>query len=149
MTFSENTKDSGRVRAVAWAVLLLWLVLAFALGANGTFVRAPGAPPLPILAGVLTPIVLFLAAFRFIGQFRNFVMSLNLQLAAGMQAWRFGGLGFIALYAYGILPGVFAWPAGLGDMAVGAAAVWVMLASGNRRTLRPAVFSGCGTCWAY
>jgi hypothetical protein len=37
----------------------------------------------------------------------------------GVQARRFAGFTFIALYAYGVLPGAFAWPAGLGDIAVG------------------------------
>ena len=47
---------------------------------------------------------------------------------AGMQAWRFAGLGFLALYAHGVLPGFFAWPAGLGDIAIGVTAPWVILA---------------------
>jgi hypothetical protein len=38
------------------------------------------------------------------------------------------GSGFLALYAHGILPGVFAWPAGLGDIAIGVTAPWVALA---------------------
>ena len=86
MAGSENKNDNDRVLAVTAAVLLIWLVLAFILGAKGSFVRDAGAPPLPILAGVLTPILVFLAAFRFIGPFRDFVMSLDLQLAAGIQA---------------------------------------------------------------
>jgi hypothetical protein len=44
-----------------------------------------------------------------------------------MQAWRFAGLGFLFLYAYKVLPGAFALPAGLGDMAVGFAAPWMIL----------------------
>ena len=55
-------------------------------------------------------------------------MNFDLRLAAGIQAWRFAGLGFLALYANGVLPGLFAWPAGVGDMAVGLTAPWVMLA---------------------
>jgi hypothetical protein len=55
-------------------------------------------------------------------------MSVDLPVMAGIQAWRFGGLGFIALYAYGVLPGLFAWPAGLGDMAIGVTAPLVILA---------------------
>jgi hypothetical protein len=55
-------------------------------------------------------------------------MSIDLPVIAGIQAWRFGGLGFIALYAYGILPGLFAWPAGLGDMAIGVTAPLVIVA---------------------
>ncbi len=106
---SEHVKDK-RVKTIVGAVLLLWLVLAFILGANDAFAGAPGALPLPILAGLLTPILVFLVAFWTVGPFRDFVMSIDLPVMAGIQAWRFGGLGFIALYAYGVLPGLFAWP---------------------------------------
>ena len=88
----------------------------------------PGALPLPILAGVLTPLIVFLVAYWTAGSFRDFVLSGDLTVMAGIQAWRFGGLGFIALYAYGVLPGLFAWPAGLGDMAIGVTAPLVILA---------------------
>jgi hypothetical protein len=127
MSDSEHATDK-RVKTIVGAVLLLWLVLAFILGASEAYVRAPGALPLPILVGVLTPILVFLVAFWTIGSFREFVMSIDLPLAAAIQAWRLGGLGFIALYAYGVLPGLFAWPAGLGDMAIGATAPFVALA---------------------
>ncbi len=46
----------------------------------------------------------------------------------GIQAWRFAGLGFLALYTHHVLPGVFAWPAGLGDIAIGASAPWLLAA---------------------
>ncbi len=35
---------------------------------------------------------------------------------------------FLAFYAFGLLPGPFAWPAGVGDAAVGLAAPFVLLA---------------------
>ena len=44
------------------------------------------------------------------------------------RAWRAGGLGFLALHAHGVLPGLFAWPAGLGDIAIGTTAPWMVLA---------------------
>jgi hypothetical protein len=67
------------------AVLLLWLVLAFILGFNDAFTRAPGALPLPILAGFLTPIlVVFLAAFWTLGPFRDFVMSIDPTVMVGI-----------------------------------------------------------------
>ena len=127
MNDSEHVTDN-RVKTIVGAVLLLWLVLAFILGTNDAFARAPGALPLSILAGFLTPILVFLVAFRMVGPFRDLVMSIDLPVMAGIQAWRFGGLGFIALYAYGVLPGLFAWPAGLGDMAIGVTAPLVILA---------------------
>ncbi len=108
-----------RVKTIIGAVLLLWLVAVLILGANGAFIGAPGALPLPILAGVLMPVFVFLAAFWIVGSFREFVMVLDPSVMAGVQAWRFAGLGFLALNTYGVLPGLFAWPAGLGDMAIG------------------------------
>jgi hypothetical protein len=132
MDGSGNTRDHVRVKKVVGAVLFLWLVLSFLLGANDIFVREPGAPPLPLLAGVLVPIFVFLAGLWFFSSFRDLVMTIDLELAAGIQAWRFAGLGFIALYAYGILPGIFAWPAGLGDIAIGVTAVPVLLALKRR-----------------
>ena len=122
-------KATGKgVGTIVGAVVLLWLVLVVILGANDAFARGPGALPLPILAGFLTPIFVFLVAFWTVGSFRDFVMSIDLPVMAGIQAWRFAGLGFIALYAYGVLPGLFAWPAGLGDMAIGLTAPFVILA---------------------
>jgi hypothetical protein len=127
MNNSEHVTDK-RVKTVVGALLLLWLAVALILGANHAFVGGPGALPLPILAGVLAPIFVFLIGFWTVSPFRDFVMSIDLPVMAGIQAWRFAGLGFIALYACGVLPGLFAWPAGLGDMAIGVTAPLVILA---------------------
>jgi hypothetical protein len=127
MNGSERITDK-RTKTIAGTALLLWLALAVILGSGKAFVGTPGAAPLPILVGVLTPLIVFLVAFRTVRSFRGFVLSGDLSLMAGIQAWRFGGLGFIALYVYGVLPGLFAWPAGLGDMAIGITAPFVVLA---------------------
>src|ERR1700758_4641288 len=109
-------------------VLALWLLLVLSLGALGAFVGRPGAPPFPIAIGVGAPLLLFFAALRLSRSFRDFVLSLDLRLIAGIQAWRWAGLGFLSLYAHGVLPAIFALPAGLGDMAIGITARWIMLA---------------------
>ena len=98
------------------------------LGAAGAFVGRPGTPPLPIAIGVAAPLVLFFAGLRLSQLFRGFVLSLDLRLIAGIQAWRWAGLGFLSLYAHKVLPAVFALPAGLGDMAIGVTAPWMILA---------------------
>jgi hypothetical protein len=69
-----------------------------------------------------------LAAYWVWPAFRAYVLSSDLPLAAAMRAWRAGGLGFLALYVHGVLPGAFAWPAGLGDIAIEVSAPWVALA---------------------
>jgi hypothetical protein len=50
------------------------------------------------------------------------VLSLDIRLIVGMQAWRWAGLDFLSLYVHKVLPAVFALPAGLGDMAIGVTA---------------------------
>jgi hypothetical protein len=113
--------------AVAIA-LTAWFLVVASLGAIGAFVGPPGKPPLAIAIGVAAPLLLFFAWMRLSESFRVFVLSLDLRLIAGMQAWRFAGLGFLALYAHNVLPAVFALPAGLGDMAMGLTAPWIMIA---------------------
>jgi hypothetical protein len=50
-----------------------------------------------------------------------------------MQAWRIIGAMFLVLMTFRLLPSTFAWPAGIGDMIVGAYAPFVVL-SISRRT---------------
>ena len=116
-------------------VLAIWLALVLLLGASGAFVRPPGEVPFPIAMGVTAPLIVFFIAFRVSAAFRAFVLAIDLPLVTAIQAWRFAGFGFLALYAYGILPGVFAWPAGFGDMAIGLTAPWIALALSRRRSV--------------
>jgi hypothetical protein len=127
MRASQRTENHSNVRLFIAGVLAMWFALVFFLGARESFVRAPGAWPLPILIGVTAPLLVFLVAFVVSRAFRDFVLTVDLRLATGIQAWRFAGLGFLALYTYGVLPGRFAWPAGLGDMAIGLTAPWLAL----------------------
>jgi hypothetical protein len=107
---------------------LAWLALIVTLGARGGFVAPRGAPPLALLTGLLAPLSLFLLGYQTIPPLREFILSADLRLIVGMQAWRWAGFGFLTLYTYGVLPGIFAWPAGLGDMAIGVTAPVVLSA---------------------
>jgi hypothetical protein len=116
------------IRLSVTLVLTVWLLLVVSLGAAGAFVGRPGTPPFGIAIGVAAPLLLFFAWLRLSHSFRDFILTLDLRLIAGMQAWRWAGLGFLFLYAYKVLPGMFALPAGLGDMAIGVTAPWMILA---------------------
>lgn len=105
---------------------LAWLALISVLGSRGVFVAPRGVPPLALLIGLLAPLILFLLGYRTIPSLREFVLSADLRLIVGIQAWRWAGFGFLTLHTYGILPGIFAWPAGLGDMAIGVTAPLVL-----------------------
>jgi hypothetical protein len=124
---------------VAW-VLTVWFLLVGSLGAVGAFVTPPGRPPLPLAIGVGAPLLVFFAWLRLSQSFRDFVLTLDLRLIAAMQAWRWAGLGFLSLYTYKILPAIFALPAGLGDMAIGITAPWMVIA-----LIRRSGFAGSAT----
>jgi len=124
---SELNTERSSVRSVVFGALALWLCLVFILASQGAFVASPGSPPLPIFVGVAIPLALFFAAYLGWQSFRDFILGADVRFVAAIQAWRWGGLGFLSLYANGILPGLFALPTGLGDMAIGFSAPWIVL----------------------
>jgi hypothetical protein len=125
---ASQPSGPGNFRVAIPIVLTAWFLLVVSLGAVGAFAAPPGTPPLPIAIGVAAPLVLFFASLRLSRSFRDFVLSLDLRFIAAVQAWRWAGSGFLSLYAHNVLPAVFALPAGLGDMAIGFTAPWIVLA---------------------
>jgi len=109
-------------------VFASWLALVILLGEREVFVAPRGTPPLPLLIAFTLPVVVSLFAYWISPGFREFVLNADLRFLTGMQAWRFGGFTFLALFTYAILPGYFAWPAGLGDMAIGLSAPLILVA---------------------
>jgi len=140
-TPAESQSDGrGSIRLVVAIALTVWLLLVISAGAAGVFVGPPGTPPLAIAFGFAAPLLLFFGWLRLSPSFREFVLSLDLRLIAGMQAWRWAGLDFLSLYAHNVLPAGFALPAGLGDMAIGVSAPWIIL-----RLIRQPGFAARGT----
>ena len=72
----------------------------------------------------LTPILLFLLSLQIPG-WRALVVSIPPVLLIALNSWRFIGLGFLMAYQEELLPGGFAWPAGLGDIAMAVTAPWI------------------------
>jgi hypothetical protein len=124
---SELDNGHSNVGSVVIAALALWLGLVTFLGYQGAFVASPGSPPLPIFFGLAIPLAVFFAAYFGWSEFRAFILGVDLRVVTAMQAWRWAGLGFLTLYVKGVLPGLFAFPAGLGDMAIGITAPWIVL----------------------
>ena len=118
---------SGMGPAIA-VLVSAWLALVLTLAARGTFTTAPGAPPLGLLIGLVAPLGLFLGSYWSSRTFREFVLSVDLRVIVAIQAWRWAGFGFLSLYAYKVLPGIFAVTAGIGDMAIGVTAPFVLAA---------------------
>ena len=124
---SELNDRRPSVRSIVSVALALWFGLVFLLGAQGAFIGRAGSPPLPIFFGFAIPLVVFFVAYFRWDAFRAMVLGADLRLVAAIQGWRWAGLGFLSLYAHGVLPGLFAFPAGLGDVAIGVSAPWIVL----------------------
>ena len=128
LLLGDRPASRAGASALISSLLIVWLGLVSWFGATNAFVVVPdGAPPLHLLAAVLGPVSVFLIAYWSSAAVREFVLTADLSFITATQAWRFGGFAFLALYAYGVLPGYFARPAGLGDMAIGATAPWMLV----------------------
>jgi hypothetical protein len=108
-------------------LLVAWFVFSLSAAALHVFQAPPDRPPLPLLLTALTPIALFLLWYATSPGFRRFALSLDAQILTIIQTWRIGGFTFVVLYTFSILPGIFALPAGWGDIAIGATAPFVAL----------------------
>ncbi|NOT99369.1 MAG: hypothetical protein HOO97_09815 [Sideroxydans sp.] len=75
----------------------------------------------------MLPIVIFALTYRSSPAFRSWVLAAPAPLITAVMAWRFAGLGFLALYAHHVLPALFAWPAGGGDLLIGIMAPWLAM----------------------
>jgi len=133
MTVASSTLNARPAidRPMVWVAagaVAVWLLVTWVAGARGAFLSSPSQPPLPLLLAILAPPLVFAGACRWSQRWRAFALSIDLRWLIAVQGWRVIGAMFLVLYIYGLLPGLFAYPAGLGDLAVGLSAPFVMLA---------------------
>ena len=107
---------------LAAGILGVWFVFSLSASALHLFKTDPSQPPIPIGLAALIPVAAFLFCFANSEAFRSFALALNPRTLTLVQSWRVAGFVFLVLHAYGILPAVFALPAGWGDIAIGATA---------------------------
>jgi hypothetical protein len=113
------------VRAVAF-FLIGWLAAAIALGTAGIFHTTASDIP-TIQYGILVPILIGALLLWRSPLVARIIDAVPQQWLVGVQLYRALGLIFLILYASGKLPGLFAWPAGVGDILVGVLAPVVAL----------------------
>jgi hypothetical protein len=116
-SFSASN-GSARRQGPMLTLLAGWFAFVFTLAAAGSFERPPGEPPLPTMIAVTLPILGFFLLYATHSRFRQYILSLDLRFLTIVHAWRTVGFAFIVLHMRDALPGLFAWPAGLGDIAV-------------------------------
>jgi hypothetical protein len=100
-------------------VLLAWgtgvLLLAEAQGMR----QGLGQPPFKLAASILVPVGIGVLIWRLVPAIRRWTDSWDLAIVVGIQTFRVIGIVFLFVWWLGHLPTIFAWVAGLGDIAVG------------------------------
>jgi hypothetical protein len=143
MWLERRSSREGWVAIAVGAVLAVWAVVAGTLAARGVFIQpdAQTTPPvginlLLVLAGLAAALAGSASLRRLLSNQKNLI-RLNL--------WRLDGIVFLLLMANGQMPVLWALPAGIGDIIVGATAPWVASridSPGGRR--RAVVFNWFG-----
>jgi len=119
--------DRTRVFRVSAAILIGWLALSIALAARSAYlVDATGIPT--VQYGIVLPILIGSVLIWRSETVARIIDTVPQQWLIGVQLYRALGAIFLILYATGKLPGLFAWPAGVGDIAVGLLAPVLALA---------------------
>lgn len=129
---NANMTSYGKLTA---GLIAAWFLFALSASAQYWFRNDANRFGLAVAAAALAPIVVFVVWFAASEKFRQFTLSLNPQILTLAQSWRIVGFTFVLLEARGVLPAIFALPAGYGDMAIGMTATlaaW-MLANPARR----------------
>jgi hypothetical protein len=106
-------------------IIIAWFLFALSASALHLFQNDSSRIGAAVGIAALVPIVVFSLWFAGSEGFRRFAMSLNPRILTSVQVWRLLGFTFVLLEARGVLPAVFALPAGYGDMAIGATATFV------------------------
>src|SRR5215510_6971866 len=99
-----------------WFVVIAWAALSLILNVLGVFTAHPDQPPFALLTAIIGPPIVFLIAYAFSANVRTRSLHLDLRLLTAMQGWRVIGATFLIFMSFGLLPGTFAWPAGIGDL---------------------------------
>ncbi len=119
---------------LAWPVGIVLgaeLIVIAGLALAGAFQSAATQPPTLGIAVLAVLVSLGLGAFAAPGLRKLLADPAAQPVLIALQTWRLEGLAFLILLALGQLPALFAIPAGVGDVLVGATA-WFVARNFNR-----------------
>jgi hypothetical protein len=112
----------------------LWLAAVWILAIDGAFVARPGGGPPLIPIAIFLPVLVFLPILFRSGRIGEILDATPPSWLVGLQLYRVFGAIFLVAWAHGRLAGIFALPAGIGDVMTGLLALPAAyyLAAGGR-----------------
>jgi hypothetical protein len=122
-----SNHDRRRADLISALVLIGWFGAAIVLGSTGVYRGVADRIP-TIEYGLLAPILVGGLLILRSSTVARVLDAVPQHWLIGVQFYRVLGIIFLILYGTGKLPGLFAWPSGLGDVLVGVLAPVVAIA---------------------
>jgi hypothetical protein len=136
----SRTEFSASKRIIIWLSVAvpftLWLAVVWNLAVSGAFQPIPGVVGLPRLPiAIFAPVIIGLIVLLRSKSIAALLDVTPVSWLIALQAYRILGGLFLVNWVNGTAPGVFAWPASIGDMLTGIMAlpVALLLATGAER----------------
>jgi hypothetical protein len=123
MWAARTAPVTTRAAILAGIALTVWAVTVIVLGLRGAFVQPDSQSIPPIGLALLAAVTVMVVAFRASAALRS--LFTNQQHLIRLNVWRLEGAVFLLLMLDGQMPPLWALPAGIGDIVVGATAFWV------------------------
>lgn len=139
MALRDAGMARGKVLALAGGWAAVWYAAVSWLAARGVFMAMPDlrVPMLPV--AVFLPVLVGVVVLPRFAAVRRLLDATPLSRLIRVQGLRVAGVVFLVEWAVGGLPGVFALPAGIGDIAVGLLAPVVARMVAQRAAMATAV----------
>ncbi len=140
----ENTDLTPGQRRATWLVIMvpftLWAAVAWTAAISGVF--RTGASPLPLLpAAILLPVIIGAPLLLLSKRMGQLLDAMPTTWLIALQLYRIFGSQWLAYWLRGVLPGLWALPAGTGDVLTGLFAVpaAIALATGTAEGRKAAI----------
>jgi len=140
----ERTELAPRRRLYVWLAVVvpytLWLAIIWSGAVNGVFRPGNNTPPL-IPFAIFLPVIVGVPILLRSKRIGDVLDAMPASWLIGLQVYRVFGSIFLVGWARGAVPGIFALPAGIGDVTTGLLALPVAyyLASRNGDAVRGAI----------
>jgi hypothetical protein len=123
MWSARTSFATSRAALVGGMALAVWALAVTVLGLQGRFVQPDGnaVPPVGIALGIA--FLVLAVAFGTSPSLRS--LFTNQRHLIRLNLWRLEGAVFLLLMFNGQMPALWALPAGIGDIAIGATSFWV------------------------
>src|SRR5262245_48505167 len=119
----RSSADDARTAVIAGTGLAAWAIVVTVLALRGAFVQADAGTFPPIGIALMVALGVMTASLWGSSSLRRLLT--NQQNLIRLNIWRLVGAVFLLLMIGGQVPALWALPAGIGDVIVGATAFWV------------------------